>query len=55
MSQCHWYFPWKLYPPTVAVSELTRLSSEDAEVGQLMEELELGVSEALRMSLLEVH
>jgi hypothetical protein len=29
-------------------------SSEDAEVGRLMEELELGVSEALGMSLLEV-
>jgi hypothetical protein len=41
----------EVVPPIIAVVELTRLSSEDEKVGQLMEELELGVSEALGMSL----
>jgi hypothetical protein len=44
----------EVVPPIIAVSELTRLSSEDAEVGLLMGELELGVSEALGISLSEV-
>jgi hypothetical protein len=35
--------------------ELTRLSSGDEEVGWLMEDLELGVSKVLGISLLEVH
>jgi hypothetical protein len=42
-------------PPFVAATDLTRTSSDDEEVGQLMEELELGVSKALGISLLEVH
>jgi hypothetical protein len=41
-------------PLIVAVAELTRLSSGDEEVGRLMEDLELGVSEALGISLSEV-
>jgi hypothetical protein len=40
-------------PPLVAVADLTRTSS-DEEVGELMGELELGVSEALGISLSEV-
>jgi hypothetical protein len=41
-------------PPVVAVAELTRSSLGDEEVGWLMEDLELGVSEALGISLSEV-
>jgi hypothetical protein len=37
----------------VAVANLTRTSS-DEEIGRQMDELELGVSEALGISLLEV-
>jgi hypothetical protein len=40
-------------PPLVAVEELTQTSS-DEEMGRWMEELELGVSEALGISLSEV-
>jgi hypothetical protein len=39
----------------VAVTDLTWSLSGDEEVGQLMEDLELGVSEALGISLSEVH
>jgi hypothetical protein len=42
-------------PPVVAIVELTRSSSGDEEVGRLIEDLELGVSEALGISLSEVH
>jgi hypothetical protein len=41
-------------PPLVAATDLTMMSSDDKEVGQLMEESELGVSEALGISLSEV-
>jgi hypothetical protein len=48
------YFPWKVVPPIVAITDLAR-SLSDKEVGNLMEDLELGVSKALGISLLEVH
>jgi hypothetical protein len=47
--------PVEVVPPVVAVTELTRSLSEDEEVGLLMGKLELGVSEALGISLSEVH
>jgi hypothetical protein len=47
--------PVEVVPPVIAVEELTRSSSEDEGVGLLMEDLELGVSEALGISLSEVH
>jgi hypothetical protein len=44
----------EVVPPFVVVTDLNRLSSDDEEVGNLMEDLELGVSEALGISLSEV-
>jgi hypothetical protein len=44
----------KVVPPLVAVEDLTRSSSE-VELEHHMEELELAVSEALGISLSEVH
>jgi hypothetical protein len=41
--------------PVIHVEDLTVLLSEELEVVRLMEELELGVSEAFRVSLPEVH
>jgi hypothetical protein len=41
-------------PLVVRVEELTRSLLEDAEVVHLMQELELGVGEALGLSLSEV-
>jgi hypothetical protein len=45
----------EVVPPVIAVVDLTQLSSDEEEVGNLMEDLELGVSKALGVSLLEVH
>jgi hypothetical protein len=47
--------PSEVVPPVIAAADLTRLLSEEEEVNNLMEELELGVSEALGISLSEVH
>jgi hypothetical protein len=41
-------------PSIVAVTDLTKSSSDDEEVSWLMENLEVGVSEALGISLSEV-
>jgi hypothetical protein len=41
-------------PPSFAITDSTRILSDDEEVGNLMEDLELGVSEALGISLSEV-
>jgi hypothetical protein len=46
--------PIKVAPLVVRVEELTSSLSEDAEVTRLTQELELGVGEALGLSLLEV-
>jgi hypothetical protein len=47
-------FPVEVVLSFVAVVELPRLSSGDEEVGHLMKDLELGVSEVLGISLLDV-
>jgi hypothetical protein len=45
--------PSEVVPPLVAIEDLTRTSS-DEQLGEQIEKLELGVSEALGISLSEV-
>jgi hypothetical protein len=46
--------PSEVVPPIVAIADLTRTLSDDEEVGNLMEDLELVVSEVLGITLSEV-